>query len=110
MCLALLGTIILRGKGFARGRRHGRLRNMYKIQSCCGWIGRYRIAARRSGKEVDADNGRAIKESRGDQTERYGSVINDIWLLTIIRRRQGSASNTQNGWGGGRRAGLKHGK
>ena len=67
------------------------------------------IAARRSGKEVDADGGCAMKESRGDQTERYSSVINDIWLLTIIWRRQGGASNTQNGWEGGRRTGLKHG-
>ena len=70
---------------------------MYKIQSCCGWIGRYRIAARRSGKEVDADGGRAMKESRGDQTERYSSAINDSWLLIVIRRRRGGVSNTQNG-------------
>ena len=82
---------------------------MYKIQSCCGWIGRCGIVARRSGKEVNADDGRAMKESRGDQTERCSSVINNSWLLTIIRGRQGGASNTQNGWGGGIRTGLKHG-
>ena len=67
------------------------------------------MAARRSGKEADADGGRAMKESRGDQTERYSSVIDDSWLPTIIRRRQGGASNTQNGWEGGRTTGLKHG-
>ena len=53
------------------------------------------MAARRFGKEVDADGGRAMKESRGDQTEWYSSAIDNCWPPVIIWRQRGRASNTQ---------------